>query len=94
MLRVDCGRWDQTPETLREWATSASHPRTRERCLALYEITQDSNATAVAERSGRNPQTLMRWVHRYNERGPETLIYRHSGGRPLFASGSNSASME
>jgi hypothetical protein len=80
MLRVDYGRWGQLPETLRDWATSAPHPRTREHGLALYEVTQDVSATAVAERSGRNPQTLMRWVHRYNESSPETLIYRP---RPL-----------
>ena len=40
MLRVDHARWDQTPADLRELAMSASHPRTRERFLALYDITQ------------------------------------------------------
>jgi hypothetical protein len=38
MLRVDHARWGQTPEELRQLATSAGHQRTRERFLALYEL--------------------------------------------------------
>ena len=71
MLRVDHARWDQTPADLRELAMSVSHPRTRERFLALYEITQESCATRVAERTRRHPQTVMEWLHLYNTRGPE-----------------------
>jgi transposase len=52
--------------------------------LALYEISQDSKATTVAGSHGRNPQTVMRWVHRYNTQGPAGLLYWRSGGRPLF----------
>ena len=73
MLRVDPARWDQTPADLRELAMSASHPRTRERFLALYEITQESCATRVAERTRRHPQTVMEWLHLYNTRGPEAI---------------------
>jgi hypothetical protein len=54
MLRVDHARWDQTPADLRELAMSASHPRTRERFLALYEITQESCATRVAAQARRH----------------------------------------
>jgi transposase len=64
---------------------SASHPRTRERFLALYEITQESCATRVAERTRRHPQTVMEWLHLYNTRGPEALAYQRTGGRPPFA---------
>ncbi len=84
MLRVDHARWGQTPEDLRRLATSAAHQRTRERFLALYEITEESCATQVAERTGRHPQTVMEWLHLYNERGPEALTYRRTGGRPPF----------
>jgi hypothetical protein len=70
MLRVEYARWDQTPADLRELAMSASHPRTRERFLALYEITQESCATRL---------------HLYNTRGPEALVYQRTGGRPPFA---------
>src|SRR3954467_8964772 len=69
MLRVDHARWDQTPADLRELAMSASHPRTRERFLALYEITQESCATRVAAQARRHP--VMEWLHLYNTRGPE-----------------------
>ena len=85
MLSVEYARWGQTPEDLRQLATSAPHPRTRERFLALYEITEDSCATRVASCTRRHPQTVMEWVHLYNTRGPEALAYRRTGGRrPLF----------
>ena len=70
MLRVDYARWGQTPEDLRHLALSAPHTRTRERALALFDITQHRCATQVAVRTGRHPQTVMDWVHAYNERGP------------------------
>ena len=85
MLRVDCTRWGGTAEDLRHVALSAPHARTRERALALYEITQGSCATRVAARTGRHPQTVMDWVHAYNERGPDALVFRRTGGRPPFA---------
>jgi transposase len=72
---------------------SASHPRTRERFLALYEITRASRATRVAVRAGRHPQTVMGWLHAYNAHGPEALVYRRTGGRPPFAPGSRPASV-
>jgi hypothetical protein len=85
MLRVDHARWGQTPADLRRLATSALHPRTRERFLALYEITQENCATRIAERTHRHPQTVMEWLHLYNTGGPEALTYRRTGGRPPFA---------
>lgn len=84
MLRVEYTRWDQSPEELRRLAMEAEHTRTRERFLALYEITQERCATQVAAGAERNPQTVMRWVHGYNTHGPEALVFRHSGGRPPF----------
>src|SRR3954452_2913358 len=55
ILSVDYDRWGQTPEDLRQLATSAAHQRTRERFLALYEVTQASCATQVAARTRRHP---------------------------------------
>jgi hypothetical protein len=91
MLRVDHARWNQTAEALRHLAMSAPHPRTRERFLALYEITQESCATRVATRTRRDPQTVMEWLHLYNTGGPEALTYRRTGGRPPFVHGSKLA---
>jgi hypothetical protein len=85
VLCVDHARWGQTPEDLRRLATRAPHQRTRERFLALYEITQESCATRVAARTGRHPQTVMEWLHRYDTHGPGALAYRRTGGRPPFA---------
>ena len=93
MLHVDYDRWDQTPEDLRQLAMRAAHQRTRERFLALYEITQASCATQVAARTQRHPQTVMKWLHLYNTRGPETLTFRRTGGRPPFAQRSRPGSV-
>jgi len=84
MLKVDLERWHHNAEDLREQALRANHTRTRERLLALYEITQGKNATQVGVQTGRNPQTIMDWVHRYNQAGLESLVYRHTGGPPPF----------
>ena len=75
MLRVDHERWGQRPEDLRNLAVKAPHARSRERFLALYEITQGSNATRVATRIGRHPQDVMKWVHRYNAGGPDAVSW-------------------
>jgi transposase len=64
-------------------AVGAVHPRSRERFLALHEIAQGDCATAVAARTGRRPQTVMDWLHTYNEHGPAALVYQRTGGRPL-----------
>lgn len=85
MIRVECARWGGTAEDLRHVALSAPHARTRERALALYEITQGSCATRVAARTGRHPQTMMGWVHASNAQGPDALAFRRTGGRPPFA---------
>lgn len=81
-------RWDQTAAELRALALRADHPRSRERFLALHEVAQGGCTTQIATRSGRHPQTVMGWVHTYNEHGPVALLYRRSGGRPPFAPGS------
>ncbi len=84
MLKVDCARWNQSRELLREEALAAEHPRTRERLMALYEITKGSSATQVGKQTNRNPQTIMEWVHRYNREGITALLYQRSGGRNPF----------
>lgn len=82
MLKVEINKWEQSAVELREMALSAEHPRSRERLMALYEVCNGKSATAVGRDSGRNPQTVMEWVHRYNEDGPEAVRYRHTGGHP------------
>lgn len=82
MLKVKFELWNQSPEQLREDSLKAEHPRTRERLMAVYEISRGQSATQVARKTKRNPQTVMEWVHKYNQDGPETLKYQHSGGHP------------
>src|SRR5215216_4372517 len=86
VIRVEYTRWGQTPEDLRHLALSAPHARTRERALALFDITQHSCASQVAGRTGRRVHTVMSWVHAYNAQGPDALAFRRTGGRrPFFA---------
>src|SRR3982751_4476819 len=86
VFRVDYARWGQTPEDLRHLALSAPHARTRERALALFDITQHRCATQVAGRTGRRAHTVLGWVHAYNQGGPAALAFRRTGGRrPPFA---------
>ena len=92
MLRVDYSRWDQSPEDLRRLALEAPHARTRERFLALYEITQNRCAAEVAAETARHHQTVIQWVHDYNARGPDALAFIHTGGHPPFARTSKGAS--
>lgn len=84
MLKVKCALHNQNKEILRQEALKASHPRTRERLMALYEICEGKSATQVAKQSNRNPETVMSWVHKYNQEGCLALKYQRSEGRPLF----------
>jgi hypothetical protein len=86
VIRVNCARWGQTPQDLRHLALSAPHARTRERALALFDITQPSCATQVAGRTGRRTHTVLGWGHAWNQGGPDALAFRRTGGRrPFFA---------
>ncbi|MBF0272242.1 MAG: hypothetical protein HQL98_09290 [Magnetococcales bacterium] len=48
----------------------------------------------MAKRISRHYQTLMRWIHGYNEHGPESQVFRHTGGHPLFSKESRTPSAE
>lgn len=85
MIRPNVTKWNQTIADLRRLSMEAKHPRTRERFLALYMIgSQQMNATQWAAEIGREDDTVMSWVHKYNAEGPEALVYRRSGGRRPF----------
>lgn len=95
MIRPDVQKWGQTTDDLRRLAIESAHPRTRERFLALFVIaTGQSNATLWATQIGRCDESVLAWVHRYNERGPEAMAYRRTGGhapllRPRSSRGSS-----
>lgn len=84
MLRVDYEKWGQSPEQLRFLAQQALHPRTRERLMAVYEVTQGKNASQVARQFGRENETVHTWIHQFNDQGPDALVFRRTGGRPPF----------
>lgn len=66
---------------VREEALKAEHIRTRERLMALYEISEGKSATLVAKETKRHPETVMKWVHHYNQEGLGVLQYQRTGGR-------------
>ena len=86
MVRVEFVRWGQSVEDLRRASLEAAHARSRERFQALYLIASGRfNATACAAHIGRQDETVLGWVRRYNEHGPDALAYRRTGGRaPLL----------
>jgi hypothetical protein len=84
MLTVDYSRWGHDLDILRVLGLNAEHPRTRERFLALYDLGGDKNASQVGRETGRNPQPVREWVHRYHTVGPAALGYQHTAGRPPF----------
>ena len=85
MLRPDYTKWNQNLEELLQLSMEANNPRSRERYLALYMIgSGQSNATRWAAQIGRENQTVMGWVQRYNAAGPEGVAYQHTGGRTPF----------
>ena len=86
MVRVEMAKWGQTPEDLRLASVQAAHRRSRERFQALYLIASGRfNATTCAAHIGRHDETVLAWVHRYNEHGPDALSYRRTGGHsPLL----------
>jgi transposase len=88
MIRPDFAKWGQTPAEIYQLSLKAAHARTRERFQALHMIgTQQVNATVWAKQIGRRNQTVMDWVHQYNEQGPASLQYQRTGGRsPLLTS--------
>ena len=88
MVRVEMAKWGQSLEDLRRDSVQATHRRSRERFQALYLIASGRyNATTCAAHIGRHDETVLGWVHRYNEHGPDALTYRRTGGRaPLLIS--------
>lgn len=86
MVLPDLTKWGQSLSDLRRLSLEADHPRSRERFLALYMIASgQTSATPWARKNGRTKETVLSWVHLYNQEGPDGVLYRHSGGRrPLF----------
>jgi hypothetical protein len=84
MVRVDLEKWQQTTDELRRLARDSKHPRTRERFLALYQVATGWSAMAWAAETERRHSTVLEWICAYNERGPEALVYRRTGGWPPF----------
>ena len=88
MVRVEIAKWGQTLDDLRCAAVNTTHRRSRERFQALYLIASGRfNATTCAAHIGRQDETVLGWVHRYNEHGPDALTYRRTGGRAPLLTG-------
>jgi len=94
MLRPDFSKWNHTAEELLHQSIHADHPRTRERCLALYMIGSGQwSAAKWAKEIGRQEETVQSWVHKYNEQGMNGIVYRRTGGRSPFLAKSRRRSL-
>ncbi len=90
MIRPDFAKWQQTAEAILRLSVEASHPRSRERYLALYRVgSGQANATQWAQTIGRENETVQNWVRQYNQAGPTSMEYQHSGGVPPFFAKTN-----
>jgi len=84
MVRPDFEKWDQKAEDIRQLSIKTEHPRSRERFQALYMIgSEQENASRWAKDINRQKQTVLGWIHRYNEYGPDSIHYQHTGGRQM-----------
>ena len=91
MLTVETEKWQQSVQDLYRLSIEAAHPRSRERYQALHQIASGQmNASQWSVRYKRHKQTVMGWVHNYNESGPAGVHYQRSGGRPPFFARSRS----
>jgi transposase len=83
MVHPELAKWGQTVSDLRRLSIESTHARTRERFLALYMIASgQTNATRWSQEIGRQVDTVLKWVHSYNQAGPDALVYRRTGGHP------------
>jgi len=80
MVRPDLQKWSLSLDALTELSVYASHPRTRERFLALTLLCQGQSAWRLHRSLGRDVHTVLKWVHDFNLGGPSALIYRRTGG--------------
>lgn len=84
MVRPDFKKWHQKAEDMRRLSIEAAHPRSRERFQALYMIgSGQKNASQWAKQINRQKQTVLGWVHDYNEHGSDSIPYQHTGGRQV-----------
>ena len=81
MIRPDFEKWGQSAEDIRQLSLEAEHKRSRERFQALYMVgTKQYTASQWSLKAKRCKQTILSWVHDYNEVGPTAMTYQPSGG--------------
>ena len=87
MVRPDFAKWNESAELMRELSIEDRHPRSRERYQALYMVgSKQFNARQWAQATSREDETILRWIHQYNEGGSNSVGYQHSGGvLPMFS---------
>ncbi len=69
------------------WVGDERVPSAHPRALsgALRDHSGELRHACCRKRTRRHPQTVMEWLHLYNTRGPEALVYQRTGGCPPFA---------
>ncbi len=79
-------RTDFTASNLRLFARRCSDTRQTRRLLALAAVYDGMSRGEAAKIGGMDRQTLLDWVHRFNDEGPDGLTNRKGAGRTRYLS--------
>lgn len=74
---------DEERIQLEDWASDPNvRPAIQQRAMAVLLSSEGQRVPAAAEQVGLHPLNLRKWIHRFNEDGPEGLLDRPRSGRP------------
>ena len=82
MMRVEMGKWNQTGR-LASGLVGRPQPAPRTLPGAVPDRLGDLQRHTWRH-IGRHDETVLDWVHRYNEHGPDALSYRRTVVTPPF----------
>ena len=68
-------------EDLEQLCEKAVNKRTAQRLEAICLRARGKSPGEIANILGRSPKTIRNWIKMFNAGGPESLEYKHTGGR-------------
>lgn len=74
-------KWGLWTEEFKQRAKKSSHPREKEKWLALSWVSEGMPKAEVGRLLGRHYNTIISWIDLYNEYGPERMAYSPPPGQ-------------
>ena len=71
-------------EDLKALYKKAKNNKLARKYLAILKLYQDKSTRQVADELFVTPQIIRKWIHRWNEQGPDGLVDIPQSGRPPF----------